>query len=270
MRKLKLGSWEVYQLNATEFALDGGAMFGVVPKVLWEKRIKPDDRNRIPMATHPLLVKTDRKLILIDTGMGTGWDEKFRDIYAVRERELFEGTDFGYEDVDIVIASHMHFDHMAGAVDSQGNLLFKNADIYVNNLEMADALYPHARSRASYIAERIYPLKNHVTLVEGTREILPGITMIHTGGHTRGHSVVLIENAGKGILFLADLVPTIHHIHYPYIMAYDLYPVETLQKRYDIYRQAFKYSWILAFEHDREGKMGTLRFENEKPVVNEI
>ncbi len=270
MRKLDLNGWEIYQLDATRFALDGGAMFGVVPRVLWERKIKPDERNRIPMATHPLLIKTDDSLVLIDTGMGTGWDEKFRDIYAVEERDLFEGTDFGYEDVDVVIATHLHFDHMAGAVDSEGKLLFENADIYVNSFEMADALFPHARSRASYVAERIHPLRDRVVLVEGTREILPGITMIQTGGHTRGHSVVLVEKGDRAVLFLADLVPTVHHVHYPYIMAYDLYPVETLQKKYEIYQEAVKYGWILAFEHDREGRMGTLYIESGRPALQEI
>ncbi len=267
MRRIKLSDWEIYHLDGSNFALDGGAMFGVVPKVLWEKLIQPDERNRIPMSTHPILIKTDRKIVLVDVGLGKGWNSKFKDIYAIEERDIFEGTDFSYEDVDILVATHLHFDHMAGAVDEHGNLLFRKAKIVVQAWEWADALYPNVRSKASYIKERIEPLSSNLELVEGTVQIEEGIWLILTGGHTRGHQIVLVERNGKGLLFMADLVPTIHHIHYPYIMAYDLYPMDVLKARYEIYNEALKYNYLLVFEHDREGRMGYLSIKDNKPYV---
>jgi len=266
MRVIKIGNWEIYQLNGGKFALDGGAMFGVVPKVIWENLIKPDERNRIPMAVHPLLVKTDKKIYLIDIGIGKNWDEKFKDIYDVIEEDLFNGLDIGPEDIDYIIATHLHFDHMAGYI----NYNFKKAKVIVQSMEWQDANFPHLRSRASYIKDRIKPLSDKIILIEGDYKVDDGIYIILTGGHTRGHQIVLIENNNKGIMFMGDLVPTIHHIHYPYIMGYDLYPVETLYARYKIYNLILKNNYIMAFEHDREAKMGYLKIENNKPIVYEI
>ncbi|MEO0213529.1 MAG: MBL fold metallo-hydrolase [candidate division WOR-3 bacterium] len=266
MRYIKLGDWEIYQLDGGKFSLDGGAMFGVVPKVLWEKLIKPDERNRIPMASHPLLVKTNKNIYLIDVGIGKNWDEKFKDIYDVKEENLFENLDIGPEDVDYIIATHLHFDHMAGYV----NYNFKKAKVIVQAYEWQDANFPHLRSRASYIKERIEPLKDKIILVEGDYKVEDGIYLILTGGHTRGHQIVLIERDNKGIIFMADLVPTIHHIPYPYVMGYDLYPVDTLYARYRIYNLILKYNYLMAFDHDREAKMGYLKIENNKPTIELI
>jgi glyoxylase-like metal-dependent hydrolase (beta-lactamase superfamily II) len=262
MRKVSLGTYEVYQLNGGKFALDGGAMFGVVPKVIWEKLIKPDEFNRIPMATHPLLVKTNKFLYLVDVGIGKGWDEKFKRIYDVLEEDIFEGLDYGPEDIDFIIATHLHFDHMAGAVEND-EFIFKKAKIYVQNLEWADANFPHIRSKASYIRERIEPLKERIILIDGDKKIDEKFYVMLTGGHTRGHQIVLIEN----LLFMADLVPTVHHIHYPYIMGYDLYPVDTLYARYRIYDFAYRNNLVLAFEHDREAKLAYLTFKDDKPSL---
>jgi len=263
MNVLKIGDWEIYQLNGGKFALDGGAMFGIVPKVIWEKLIRPDERNRIPMAVHPLLIKTNKHIYLVDVGIGKNWDEKFKDIYDIKEEDLFYNLDFGPEDVDYIIATHLHFDHMAGYV----NYNFKKAKVIVQSMEWQDANFPHLRSRASYIKERIEPIKDRLILVEGDYKIEDGIYLILSGGHTRGHCIVLIEKFNKGVIFMADLVPTIHHIHYPYIMGYDLYPVESLYARYKIYNLILKNNYLMAFEHDREPKIGNLIIEDNKPKV---
>lgn len=266
MRYIKLNDWEVYQLNGEKFALDGGAMFGIVPKALWEKLIKPDERNRIPMAVHPLLVKTNRNIYLIDVGIGKSWDEKFKDIYDIKEENLFKNLDIGPEDVDYIIATHLHFDHMAGYVDYN----FRKAKVILQVYEWQDAIFPNLRSKASYIKEKIESLKDKLILIEGDYKIEDGIYVILTGGHTRGHQIVLIERGNKGIIFMADLVPTIHHIHYPYIMAYDLYPMDTLYAKYRIYNLILKHNYLMAFEHDREEKMGYLRIVNNKPTIELI
>ncbi len=263
MRRIRLGDFEIYQLDGGKFALDGGAMFGIVPRVIWQKLIKPDERNRIPMAVHPLLVKTNKHIYLIDIGIGRDWDDKFRDIYGVEEEDLFDGLDYGPEDVDYIIATHLHFDHMAGYT----NYNFKKAKIIVQSMEWQDASFPHLRSKASYIREKIEPLKDNIILIEGDYKLDDGIYLILTGGHTRGHQIVLIENYNRGIVFMADLVPTIHHIHYPYIMGYDLYPVDTLYARYKIYNIILRYNYLMAFEHDRDATLGYLRIEDNKPSV---
>ncbi|MCS7245849.1 MAG: MBL fold metallo-hydrolase [candidate division WOR-3 bacterium] len=266
MRHIKLGSFDIYQLNGGKFALDGGAMFGVVPKAIWEKLISPDEKNRIPMAVHPLLVKTQKAVYLIDIGIGKNWDSKFKEIYDVYEEDLFSNLDVGPEDVDYIIATHLHFDHMAGYI----NYNFKKAKVIVQKMEWQDANFPHLRSRASYIKERIEPLSERIILIEGDYKLDDGIYLILTGGHTRGHQIVLIERFDKGIIFMADLVPTVHHINYPYIMGYDLYPVDTLYARYRIYSMISKYNYLMAFEHDREAKVGYLKFENDKPKLELI
>ncbi len=257
MRVFKGKRITVYQLNSGKFALDGGAMFGVVPKVLWSRLISPDDHNRIPMATHPLLVKTERGWVLIEAGLGTGWDEKFRRIYDAVEEDPFADAPIGREEVSLVIQTHLHFDHAGELATAEGKFKY-GCEVVVQAMEWADALYPHERSRASYPQERIRALEGHLRLVSGSAEVWPGIYVHRTGGHTRGHQIVVIMDSDRPFIFTGDLLPTRHHSPLPYVMAYDLYPEEMLFARKYWYDLFMRERALLFTPHDREPFAGEM------------
>lgn len=260
----------IYQLNSGKFALDGGAMFGIVPKVLWEKLIKPDERNRIPMATHPLLVKTDRGYVLIESGLGTGWDEKFKDIYAVEEEDPFKNAPVGREEVSLIVQTHLHFDHAGELVSANGEYKYK-CSVVVQQYEWMDALFPHERSRASYPPERIKPLEKHLKIVSGFEEVWENIFVYRTGGHTRGHQIVVIKDAEKTFVFVGDVIPTRHHAPLPYVMGYDLYPEEMVFVRKNLYPLFMKENAVIFTPHDREPFAGYLSMdERGRFILKEI
>ncbi len=261
IRVFKGKTLKIYQLNSGKFSLDGGAMFGIVPKVIWENLIKPDERNRIPMATHPLLVETEKGYILIESGLGIGWDEKFKDIYAVEEEDPFKGAPVGREEVSLIIQTHLHFDH-AGELVLNGEYRYK-CPVVVQQFEWMDALFPHERSRASYPQERILPLERFVRLVSGTQEVWENIFVYRTGGHTRGHQVVFIKDSDKLFVFIGDVIPTRHHAPLPYVMGYDLYPEEMLFVRKSLYPYLMKEKAIIFTPHDREGFAGYLKLDEK-------
>ncbi len=250
MRIFKGKRFTIYQLNSGKFALDGGAMFGVVPKALWSRLIPPDDLNRIPMATHPLLVETEKGWVLIEAGLGTGWDEKFKKIYDVTEEDPFADAPVGRDEVALVIQTHLHFDHAGELATPEGEFRYK-APVVVQAMEWADALYPHERSRASYPERRIRALEDHVRPVSGSGEVWPGIYVHRTGGHTRGHQIVVIRDEDRLFVFTGDLLPTRHHAPLPYVMAYDLFPEDMLFARKYWYDLFLRERAILFTPHDR-------------------
>ncbi|NPB03060.1 MAG: MBL fold metallo-hydrolase [Thermotogae bacterium] len=250
MRVFKGKRTTVYQLNSGKFALDGGAMFGVVPKVLWNRLIPSDDLNRIPMATHPLLVKTPKGWVLIESGLGTGWDEKFHKIYDVAEEDPFMDTPIGRDEVSLIVQTHLHFDH-AGELSTPDGLFRYNAPVVVQNMEWADARFPHERSRASYVQERLNAIEGKLRLVSGTAEVWDGIYVAKTGGHTRGHQIVLIRDLDRLFVFTGDLLPTQHHSPLPYVMGYDLFPEEMLFARKYWYDLFIREKALLFTPHDR-------------------
>ncbi len=257
MRVFKGKRVVVYQLDSGKFALDGGAMFGVVPKVLWSRLIKPDGKNRIPMATHPLLVKTERGWVLIESGLGQGWDDKFREMFDVVEEDPFEDAPIGREEVSLIVQTHLHFDH-AGELSTADGRFRYNAPVVVQAMEWADALYPHERSRASYVRGRLLPLNDHLRLVSGSAEVWPGIYVHRTGGHTRGHQIVVIRDEERLFVFTGDLLPTRHHSPLPYVMGYDLYPEEMLFARKYWYEFFMRERAVLFTPHDREAFAGEM------------
>lgn len=272
IRSVALGSLRITLSSGGTFALDGGAMFGVVPRMIWERKIPPDDRNRIPLGSNTLLIETPDTLILVDTGLGWLWSEKERDIYAINPRDPLEGTPYKPDDVNLVILTHLHFDHIGGNVIQEGQTLkprYPRAQYIVQDRELADALFPHERNRASYLPrffENLYQSGKLVPLSGSTR-ILPEIFLLRTGGHTPGHQIVLIESQGKRAVFLADLVPTRHHLPLPYIMAYDMDPMTSLEARKTLYPQMIKESWLLLFEHEQQPLMGYLREGERHPTL---
>jgi len=254
--------------------LDGGAMFGVVPKPLWERRIPADDRNRIPLALRCLLVEHDDGLVLIDTGLGNKQDAKFTDIYGVvnaggNGRTQLEDAllALGHrpDDVGWVINTHLHFDHAGGNTwrDPAGavGLTFPRARYVVQARELEFARHTNERTAASYLAPNFAAVP--FTLVHGPAEPLPGIRCLPTPGHVPYHQSVLLESGGERACFVADLVPTSAHLPLPWIMGYDLEPLVTLESKRHLYEQAEAEGWLLCFEHDPDVVAGRLAREGK-------
>lgn len=263
-----IGDFRIHTLHAGMQRLDGGAMFGVVPKPLWERRIPADEKNRIPLAMRCLLVETGDALVLIDNGAGNKESDKFRQIYGLdnasetgRPTRLEDGlADLGYapDDVDIVIDTHLHFDHAGGNThvdaDGQIRLSFPRASYIVHAGELEYARTDNERIRASYLAHNFDPVEaaGRLVLVDRDTEIVPGITVRRTAGHTPHHMSVVIESGAETVCFLADLIPTTAHLPLPWIMGYDVEPLVTLESKRVLLREARRKDWLLVFEHDPE------------------
>ncbi len=266
---MKFGDIEIFIASDGLFRLDGGAMFGVVPRVLWEKTDPPDEKNRILMGLNCLLVVRDRERILIDTGIGDKFDEKFAKIYSVqREKTLLDelaSLSVRPEDITHVIMSHMHFDHIGWNTrrNAAGEIVpvFPNAIYYAQRGEYEVANHPDERSRASYIKWNWEALETsgQLQLLDGTCEVLPGIESVMAPGHTLYHTMVKITSAGKTAAFLADLVPTTSHLKTLYVMGYDLYPKLSMETKPKILQQAFEEQWLLIFEHAPRIRAGYLQ-----------
>jgi len=270
----KVGRLTCHALEAGSQHLDGGAMFGVVPKPLWERRIPADERNRIPLGLRCLLIEHDDGLVLIDTGIGNKDDAKFRDIYGVENagqggrtkledalRELGHGPD----DIRWVINTHLHFDHAGGDMwrdpSGQIGLAFPKARYVVQRRELDFAQHTNERTAGSYLRPNFTGID--FTLLDGESEPLPGIRCLPTPGHVPFHQSVLVESGGERACFLADLVPTSAHLPLPWIMGYDLEPLVTLESRRRLYQRAEGEGWLLVFEHDPAVVAGRLGREGK-------
>lgn len=288
---MRVGDFELTPLLDGYFRLDGGAMFGVVPKTLWHKRIPADDRNRITMAMRPLLVRPSTgslrpgsgqvaPLMIIDAGCGDKMDPKSADIYGFDRRDNLDVTmaraGVRAEDIDVVLASHLHFDHAGGftARDASGAVRprFPNARYLANAGEWDDAMHPHERNRASYFAENYVPLRDAgvLDLLEDDQVVVPGIRVRRTGGHTRFHQIIYLESGGQTAVFAADLIPTTAHVDVPWIMAYDLYPMETLEFKRAFVKEAVEREYVMFFEHDPVIAAGIIRKKDRGYYVEPI
>jgi glyoxylase-like metal-dependent hydrolase (beta-lactamase superfamily II) len=272
--RIRLGDIDVFGLREGSFLLDGGAMFGVVPKTLWEKLCPADAKNRIRLGLNSLLVKTDDALILVETGIGTKMDQKFTGIYCVETEPgllaSLQGVGFKPEDVDFVINTHLHFDHCGGNTyrDQSGRIVpaFPRARHVIQKGEWDAAINPNEREKSSYLPENFVPLEGAglLELVDGDRVVAPGVEVIVSPGHTRRHQSVKITSRRQTLFFLGDLVPTAAHISIAYIMSYDLYPLETLATRRRLYEQAIAEDWLLGFVHDPVHFFGKVRRRNSR------
>jgi glyoxylase-like metal-dependent hydrolase (beta-lactamase superfamily II) len=277
---LRLGRFVLQPMLDGYFALDGGAMFGVVPKTLWARAAPPDDRNRIPLAMRPWLVSDGTSRVLIDAGAGGKLDAKLADIYRFnRARNLDHALAEAHIDageVELVIASHLHFDHAGGftvnGADGRPRPKFPNARHSVRRGEWDDATHPNERTRASYFPENYLPLVEAglVDFVEADGEVAPGFRVRRTGGHTMHHQMIEIESDGKIAVFVADLLPTTAHVPLPYIMGYDLYPMDTLAFKRAFLREAVEREYLILFEHDPKVAAGYLRQRDGKIVVEQV
>lgn len=279
-RTRELGRFRLHALEAGLQRLDGGAMFGVVPKPLWQRRIAPDERNRIPLALRCLLVETPDALVLIDTGAGNKEDEKFVDIYGIqnagsptRLEDALRDAGFSPEDVDIVIDTHLHFDHAGGNTwrdaDGQVRPAFPRATYHVQRGEWEYAHWQNERIQASYLSHNFDPIEaaGRFEWVEGEREILPGVRLVPTPGHTPHHQSVVLASEDETACFLADLVPTSAHLPLAWIMGYDVEPLVTLETKRELLQRARAEEWLLVFEHDPEIPWGRLLTHEKRPTL---
>jgi glyoxylase-like metal-dependent hydrolase (beta-lactamase superfamily II) len=276
---MQVGEFELIPLSDGFFGLDGGAMFGVVPKPLWERRAPADARNRIRMGLRPLLVRAGSQHILIDAGIGDKMGPKEAEIYAIdRARHLDHAlADAGVSaaDIDVVVASHLHFDHVGGlTVREHGTLRprFARARHLVRRGEWEEATHPHERNRASYLADNFVPLETAglVTFIEDDGEVCPGISVTRTGGHTRHHQIIRIASGGRTAVFAADLIPTVAHVDLPWIMGYDLYPMDTLAYKRQFLREAIAGEYVIFFEHEPAIIAGIIRDAGTRMVVEPV
>jgi glyoxylase-like metal-dependent hydrolase (beta-lactamase superfamily II) len=260
-----VGRLTVHAIQAGGQQLDGGAMFGVVPKTLWSRRLAADDKNRIPMGMRCLLVEHEQGLVLFDTGSGNKETPKFHDIYGIQNRgaagrtaleDGIRAAGFSPDDIALVVNTHLHFDHAGGNTwrTPSGEVLptFPNARYVVQAGERAYAEHPNERTTASYFPANWAPVmeRDRFDFVSGEREILPGITVRPTPGHTPHHQSVLVRSGGETLCFLGDVVPTAHHLPLPWIMGYDVEPLVTLESKRALLADAVREEWLLVFEHD--------------------
>ena len=291
----QIGSFKCHSLDAGLQHLDGGAMFGVVPKPLWEKRVAPDARNRIPLAMRPLLVEHPDGLVLIDNGLGNKEDAKFHDIYGIDNAGAPGPTkledalkELGYVPADVkwMIDTHLHFDHAGGnttqrttdvqdAPASEGpsavDLTFPNATYVVQKGELAYARHTNERTRASYLPHNFEPvaLAGKWNLIEGDVEILPGIRSLVMPGHVPYHQAILVQDGGETACFLADLCPTVHHLPLPWIMGYDVEPLRTFESKRSLFQRAAGEGWWIVLEHDPTTVRGRVKHEEKGYVWGE-
>src|SRR5262245_66722 len=274
-----LGDFDLISLSDGNFRLDGGAMFGVVPKPLWEKRAAADERNRIPLGMRPLLIKTRDQLVLIDSGIGDKMSAKEVDIYGIDRRPTLEQTLAGAgvtaADIDVVIASHLHFDHFGGStvhVDGTLRPAFPRARYKIRRGEWEDATHTHERNRASYLPDNFVPLQaaGVVDFIEADGEVLPGISVWRTGGHCMHHQLIKIESGGRTAVSTADLIPTVAHLDAPWIMGYDLYPMDTFQYKKAFLREAVEREYVIFFEHEPAIAAGVIRERDGKRFVEPV
>lgn len=269
-----VGRLKVHAIQAGGQRLDGGAMFGVVPKPLWERRISADERNRIPLGMRCLLLEHERGLVLIDCGAGNKESPKFHEIYGVENageggRTLLEdglqSLGVSPADIALMIDTHLHFDHAGGntSIDAGGVVrpTFPTARYVVQRGEYEWATHTNERTAASYFPHNFEPIvaAGQFDFVEGETEVWPGIRLMPTPGHTPWHQSVLIESEGAKAFFPADLMPTSAHIPLPWIMGYDVEPLRTLESKRAVLKRAVEEDWLLVFEHDAfvaKGRVG--------------
>ena len=267
-----VGDARVTVLHDGTIALDGGAMFGVVPRVVWEKRDPPDERNRVTLGLNVALIESGGKRVLVDTGMGERWSEKEVRMYRIdRSTTLLGGLrarGLGPEDIDVVVNTHLHFDHAGGNTRVEGGRVvpaFPRARYVAQRGEWDDATHPHERSRASYRADDFVPVAEagQLDLIDGEAEVAPGVRAVRVGGHTTHHQMVVVESGGETLVVPTDLLPTASHLPLPFVMGYDLFPVATLEAKRKLLDAAVEGGWRILFYHDPRTPVGRVRRDGE-------
>jgi glyoxylase-like metal-dependent hydrolase (beta-lactamase superfamily II) len=275
---MKFGDYRVEVIPDCEFRLDGGAMFGVVPRNLWSKVAPPDDQNRIRMNMNCLFIETSKERILIETGIGDKWSDKHRTMYAIDRQRSFDDSlqqiaGVSCDDITIVINTHLHFDHAGGntKLDESDKAVaaFPNARYFISRAEYEHAEAPTDRDRASYFTDNWRPLKEsgQLELKESEYEVVPGLRMETHAGHNRSMQCARLEHDGRTLFGFADLIPTRAHVPFAWVMGYDLYPVETVEAKKKLLPQAARENWICLFYHDPEAPLGRIVQDDQKLKV---
>jgi len=260
-----IGQYKISTLVLEHFALDGGAMFGSVPKTLWSRAITPDDKNRIPLCTRVMVIDGPAGRILIDCGNGDKWGDKEINIYDIAALSV-DPVREQIKDVSALILTHLHFDHAGGVTyrDPELKLSYPNATHYLQRDNFERATHPGIRERGSYLPENVQPLQGaKLVLLDGEREIFPGIFLKRSEGHTAGLQWVLIRDSLETVAYPTDLIPTAHHVPIPWLMGYDLRAETTIQEKSDFLRQASDENWLIIFEHDRDTTCGRVTADGQ-------
>jgi glyoxylase-like metal-dependent hydrolase (beta-lactamase superfamily II) len=264
---MQWGSFQLFSLHENLFWIDGGAMYGVVPRVIWEKLSPPDERNRVALRANLLLIRDGQRSILVETGLGDAIPDRWKEIYGLKRSSglLQELGRHGLtpDQIDTVIPTHLHFDHSGGGVHRDGETFqpaFPRARHIVQKREWDVAMDPDVRSRVSYRKEMLAPLQENglLHLVDGEEEISPGVRVHLTGGHSAGHQVVTVTSSAGTAFYTGDLIPTRHHLKTAYVPSVDVYPMETMRQKDRFIEQAVEERWLVFFGHDPEIDAGYL------------
>lgn len=263
---------KLHLIGTGTFKLDGGAMFGVVPKVLWQKLIPPDESNRIELGMRCLLIETEDRLILVDTGIGNKNHDQFIKYYSPKDTHLLVDNlrqkGFSASDITDVILTHLHFDHAGGAVslDEKGVLFptFPKATYWSNSIHWESAVYPNIKEAPSFIKDNFIPLHasgqlKFIPFTESDYPFIPGLKIRFVHGHTLAMMLPIINLENQTFVFCADLIPTMHHLSLSYIIAYDIQPLETIKERNTLIEEVLENDYVLILEHDAEQSCIKLR-----------
>lgn len=283
LSRTTVGHFNLYTIETGRFRLDGGAMFGVVPKTLWSRQIDVDDKNRIPMAMRCLLIEPQKtgKLYLVDNGTGTKFNEKMSNIYDIDHdhsslHSSLEYHGFSPDDITDIIFTHLHFDHCGGTTffNENGKIehTFKNARYHVTKTHWETATDPNAREKASFLRDNIEPIaeSGQINLVEDHHQYEEGLSALPVNGHTIGQQLPKIEGDGKTIVFTADLLPTHVHVPLAWVMGYDMHPTTTLKEKQDFLDDAIENNWYLFLEHDADREIIQIEKEEGRYRIKEF
>ena len=273
---MKIGKYKLFSIETSEFSLDGGAMFGIIPKVMWEKQAPSDSSNRIRMVTRSLLLVSDGHKILIDTGNGSKWTKKYLDLYNIdlskyNIKSSLNKYGFTSDDITDVICTHLHFDHAGGnTIYDEDRLVpsFSNATYWISQKNWNLANHPSQKDRGSFIEDdwEVLGQNNMIRLVK--EEFLPGIKIYFTQGHTDGLMHPVISDGNKTLFYGADIFPTAAHIPIPWVMSYDLRPAQTVKEKDRLLKKMHDEEWILFFEHDPIYQACTINFDGKHYCMN--
>lgn len=282
LKPVHFGNFDFYPVECGRFRLDGGAMFGVVPKTLWSRKIQPDEKNRIPMGMRCLLIKSEKtgKIYLVDNGSGDKFNEKMTSIYDLdyEHSNLYSSLDkcgVGPEEITDIIFTHLHFDHCGGTTtyNEKGVVteVFPHAVYHVNKRHWETATNPNAREKASFFPDNIEPIKNsgRLNLVDDNHQYEECLATLPMDGHTVGQQLPVLKNGDKTLVYAADLIPTAAHIPLPWVMGYDMMAVQTLKEKESFLNKAVEQDWFLFLEHDAENEVITVQKENGKLSLKE-
>ena len=275
---MKIGKYDLYSVETSEFSLDGGAMFGIIPKPVWEKKVSADELNRVNMVTRSLLLVSDEKKILVDTGNGTKWEEKYKQIYDINtdqyniEKSLGK-YGFSSEQITDVICTHMHFDHIGGNTKiKSGEVVptFPNAKYWISEENWKLANHPSQKDAGSFIEHdwKVLAENQMIEIIDGREPFIEGIDTIVTHGHTPGLLHPIVSDGSNKLFYGADIFPMVAHIPIPWVMAYDVQPVVTMEEKQKLLQKMEQEDWILLFEHDPHVQACTVHKDGKHYKLN--